>query len=302
MSLFRSLVRRYKEKYDLVGILFIGPPIIYLFLIIIYPLITIFPASFQEYVPSSQSFVFVGLKQFQRLFADKLFWLSIKTTFAFAGFTVILHLLLAWALALLLNTRWWPSWRVRNLFRAVLLFPWIFSPAACALLWGILYHPRGFLSYFSQQLLHTRIGFLSDPKVALWSVLLVNGWNWYPFYMIILLGGLQSIDRSLYESSEIDGANRFQSFFHITLPLMTPLMMMIVIIDFIGTFIVFDLVWIMTKGGPLRTTYLISFFLYEKGLMTYKLGYASAVSVFMALFLSAFVAVYLILYLRRSKV
>lgn len=301
MSLFRSLVRRYKERYDLTGLLFIGPPVVYLFLVIVYPLMTVFTTSVQEYIPLTQSFVFVGFKQFQRLFAEDFFWLSIRTTFVYAGSMVILHLLLAWALALLLNAKWWRNWRVRNGFRAGLLFPWIFSPAATALLWGILFHPRGLLSYLSQQLLHTRIGFLSDPKIALWSVLTVAAWNGYAFYMILLLGGLQSISPSLYEASEIDGAGRLRSFFHITLPLMIPLMTMLVIIDFITTFIAFDLIWIMTKGGPLRATYLVSFFLYQKGLMTSKFGYASAISVFMALFLSAFVGVYLILYLRRTR-
>lgn len=290
-----------KDKFDLRAILFIAPAAIFLFLIVIYPLFTILPLSFQEYVPQSHSFVFVGLKQYQRLFSDSLFWLSIKTTLIFTILTIILHLIIGWALALLLNAQW-RSIRVRSFFRGILIFPWIFSLPACALLWCILYHPRGLLSYLTQQLLHTRIVFLGDPRWAMYSVLLVNAWNRYALYMILLLGGLQSIPKSLYEVAEVDGANRIQSFLHITLPQMSSLMMIVIIIDFITTFIHFDLVWVMTKGGPLRSTYLISFFLYERGLLTYKLGYASALSVVIALFVSTFVVMYLIWYSRRGKI
>lgn len=287
-----------KDKFDTRGIFFIAPAVIFLFLIIIYPLFTILPLSFQEYIAQSHSFVFVGLKQYQRLLSDSLFWLSIKTTLIFTIVTLMLHLIVGWALALLLNAEW-PSVRMRNFFRGVLILPYIFSPPAAALLWGILYHPLGLLPYLTQQVLHTRIGFLSDPGVAMFSVLLANAWNFYPLYMILLLGGLQSIPKSIYDAAKVDGANWLQSFLHITLPQMRSLMMTIIIIDFITTFIHFDLVWIMTKGGPLRSTYLISFFLYEKGLVPFKFGYASAVSLIIALFISIFLFIYVIFYSKR---
>jgi len=290
-----------KDKFDFRVFFFIGPAIIFLILIIIYPLFMVLPCSFQEYSAQSHSFFFVGLKQYQRLFSDSLFWLSIKTTFIFTIITIILHLVVAWVIALLLNAEW-PSVRARNFFRGALILPYIFSPPAAALLWGILYHPLGLLSYLSRQLLHTRIGFLSDPKVAMFSVLLVNAWNCYPLYMILLLGGLQSILKSMYDAAKVDGANRLQLFLHITLPQMSSLIMTIIIIDFITTFIHFDLVWIMTKGGPLRSTYLISFFLYEKGLLPYKFGYASALSVIIALFISVFLFIYVVSYFKRWEI
>jgi multiple sugar transport system permease protein len=136
----------------------------------------------------------------------------------------------------------------------------------------------------------------------MFSVLFVNAWNYYPLYMMLLLGGLQAIPQTLYEAAKVDGANRVQSFWHITLPQMNTLIMTIVIIDFITTFIHFDLVWTMTKGGPLRSTYLISFFLYEKGLLTYKFGYASALSVVIALIIFTFLFGYIALYSRKGEV
>ncbi len=290
-----------KGRFDFRGLLFVGPALIFLFAIIIYPLLTIFPQSFQEYSSKSRSFVFVGLTQYQRLLSDELFWFSIKTTLIFTILTVILHLVFGWAVALLLNAKW-PNLRVRNFFRGMLILPWIFSAPASALLWRLLYHSQGLLVYLTQQVLHTRINFLSDPKWAMLSVLFVNAWNFYPLYMMLILGGLQAIPQSLYEAAKVDGANRVQSFWHITLPQLSSLMMTIVIIDFISTFIHFDLVWTMTKGGPLRSTYLISFFLYEKGLLTYKFGYASALSVIIAVIICTFLVGYIIVYARKGEV
>lgn len=291
----------FREKFDLRGLLFVGPALLFLFASIIYPLLTIFPQSFQEYSSQSRSFVFVGLTQYQRLLTDELFWFSIKTTLFFTIVTVILHLIVGWGVALLLNARW-PNFKVRNFFRGILILPWIFSAPASALLWRLLYHSQGLLVYLTQQIFHTRINFLSDPKWAIFSVLFVNAWNYYPLYMMLILGGLQAIPQSLYEATKVDGANRVQSFWHITLPQMNSLIMTIVIIDFITTFIHFDLVWTMTKGGPLRSTYLISFFLYEKGLLTYKFGYASALSVVIALIIFTFLFGYIALYSRKGEV
>ncbi len=294
------MVERYKDKFEWRGFFFIAPAIIFLFLMVIYPLFKVFQYSFQEYSPH-HSFVFVGLKQYQHLFFDKLFWISIKNTFLFTIGTIILDLALSWGIALLLNMKW-PNLKVRNFFRGALLFPFLFSAPAAALLWGILYQPLGFLNYIIEQISGTPISFLGDPKYALFSVLWVNVWKNFPLIMILILGGLQSIPKNLYEAAWIDGANRVQSFWHITLPQMRSLMMTIIVIDFATTFVHFDLVWTMTKGGPLRSTYLISFFLYQRGMQAFKFGYASAIGVITALIISACVGIYIFIYSKRVKV
>ena len=289
-----------RDKFDLRGLFFVGPALIFLFSTIIYPLLTIFPQSFQEYSSEMRSLVFVGLTQYQRLLTDKLFWFSIKTTLIFTIVTVLLHLIVGWAIALLLNAKW-PDLRVRNVFRGILILPWIFSATGIRLTMAssVSFSGVARVSY-AAGFSHTH-QFLSDPRWAMPSVLLVNAWNFYPLYMMLLLGGLQAIPQSLNEAARVDGASRLQAFWHITLPQMSSLMMTIVIIDFIATFIHFDLVWTMTKGGPLRSTYLISFFLYEKGLLTYKFGYASALSVIIALIICTFLIGYIILYARKEE-
>lgn len=294
-----SLWTRYKGRFDLRGFFYVGPAFVFLLLIVIFPLFKVFQYSFQEYF--DRSFVFTGLMNYQRLFSDELFWLSIKNTFIFTIGTIILHLVISWVMALLLNAKG-PSLKVRNFFRGALLFPFLFSAPAAALLWGILYQPLGYPNYIIEQLFGTTINFLGDPRYALFSVLLVNLWTSFPLYMILILGGLQSISKSMYEAARMDGADWFQSLWHITLPQMRTLMMTIIVIDFATTFIHFDLVWTMTKGGPLRSTYLISFFLYQRGMQAFKFGYASAVGVIIALIVSACVGPLVFFYSKRWEV
>jgi multiple sugar transport system permease protein len=293
------LLAESKNRFELRGFLFIAPAIIFLLVVVIYPLFKVFEYSFQEYTAQS-SFTFAGLNQYKRLFSDELFWISIKNTFLFTIGTIILDLSLSWGIALLLNVKW-PNTKTRNFFRGALLLPFLFSAPASALLWGILYQPLGFLNYIIEQLSGTTISFLGDTRYALLSVLWVNVWKNFPLIMILVLGGLQSIPRNLYEAAAIDGANPIQRFWHVTLPQMRSLMMTIILIDFATTFIHFDLVWTMTKGGPLRTTYLISFFLYQRGMKAFKFGYASAIGVVTALIISACVGAYLFIYSRRME-
>jgi len=293
------LVEKYKEKFEWRGIFFIAPAIIFLFLMVTYPLFKVFQYSFQEY-RIGHSFAFVGLRQYKNLFSDELFWISIKNTFIFTIGTIILDLALSWGIALLLNVKW-PNLKVRNFFRGALLLPFLFSAPAAALLWGVLYQPLGFLNYIIEQISGTTISFLGDSKYALFAVLWVNVWKNFPLIMILILGGLQSIPKNLYEAARIDGASRVQSFWHVTLPQMRSLMMTIIVIDFATTFIHFDLVWTMTKGGPLRSTYLISFFLYQRGMHAFKFGYASAIGVITALIISFCVGVYIFIYSKRVK-
>ncbi len=294
-----SLLTEYENKFELKGFLFIAPAIIFLLLIVIYPLFKVFEYSFHEYTAGS-SFVFAGLKQYQRLFSDELFWTSMKNTFIFTIGTIILDLAISWGIALLLNVKW-PDLKLRNFFRGALLLPFLFSAPASALLWGILYQPLGFLNYINEQIFGTAISFLGDARYALLSVLWVNVWKNFPLIMILILGGLQSIPRNMYEAARIDGANRFESFWYITLPRMRSLIMTIIVIDFATTFIHFDLVWTMTKGGPLRSTHLISFFLYQRGMRAFKFGYASAIGVVTALIISVCIGVYIILYSKRME-
>jgi multiple sugar transport system permease protein len=281
--------------------MFVLPAVVFLVCVVLYPLLQIFPWSLDTWSAETHSFVFVGLQEFRRLLAEPEFWHSIKITFFFTGLVVAGHLVIAWVLAEVLNSKLWPGHRLRNLVRSLLLLPWIFSVSAAALIWGALYHPIGYLSYYVSHLLGvSSVGFLSNPDLTLFSVVFVILWKFYPLYMLMILGGLESLPEEVYEAARVDGVSWRQSFFQITIPLMRSLTLTVVLIDFITTFIHFDLVWIMTKGGPVNSTYLVSFYLYERGLQTSSFGYASAIGVFVALLFGILMYAYIVAFYRRE--
>ena len=292
--------KKIRVRYDLKGLFFLAPALVFLALSIAFPLFRVFQRSFQEYSAEFGSFVSVDFDQYRKLFADPLFWTSLKNTFLFTGGSILLHLGISYPIALLLSLNW-PSKRTRNVFRGSLISPFLFSAPAAALLWGLLFRPLGPLNYLIESIFGTTVAFLGDTRWALISVLIVNGWKSFPLYMVLILGGLQSIPVSLYDAARVDGANWFQTVLKVTIPMMRSLTMTIVLIDFATTFIHFDLVWIMTKGGPMRSTYLMSFFLYEKGLKVFKLGYGSAVGVVVAVIMTFCIAAYLLIYSRGEE-
>lgn len=293
--------RRFRDRYDVEGIAFLSPALLLLLLSIAFPLFRVIQRSFQEYSAQAGGFQYVGLKQYQHLFSDPLFWISVRNTFIFTLGSIALHLGFAYPIALLLNTRW-PNTKIRNFFRGAFILPFLFSPPAAALLWGLLYRPLGPLNYGLSKFGVEPIAFLGDSNWALFSVMLVNSWVYFPLYMILILGGLQSIPKILYDAARVDGANWFQRFIYVTLPQMRTLVMTVILIDFATSFIHFDLVWTMTKGGPLRSTYLISFFLYQKGLRDFRLGYGSAVGVVIALIMAICISAYVFIAIRREEV
>jgi ABC-type sugar transport system permease subunit len=294
------MIERIRARYDLKGLLFLAPALVFLALSIAFPLFRVFQRSFQEFSAEIRSFVPVGLSQYGKLFGDPLFWTSLKNTFLFTAGSIILHLGISYPIALLLSANW-PSIRMRNIFRGSLISPFLFSAPAAALLWGLLFRPLGPLNFLIESIFGTTVAFLGDTRWALISVLLVNGWKSFPLYMVLILGGLQSIPVSLYDAARVDGANWVQTIVKVTIPMMRTLTMTIVLIDFATTFIHFDLVWTMTKGGPMRSTYLMSFFLYERGLKAFKLGYGSAVGVVVAVIMTFCIAAYLLIYSRGEE-
>ena len=292
--------KRFRDRYDVEGFVFLAPALLLLLLSIAFPLFRVIQRSFQEYSAQAGGFQYVGLKQYQHLFSDPLFWVSVRNTFIFTVGSIALHLGFSFPIALLLNAKW-PNVKLRNFFRGAFILPFLFSPPAAALLWGLLFRPLGPLNYGLSKLGVGQIAFLGDPNWALFSVMLVNSWVYFPLYMILILGGLQSIPKILYDAARVDGANWFQHFIYVTLPQMRTLVMTVILIDFATSFIHFDLVWTMTKGGPLRSTYLISFFLYQKGLRDFRLGYGSAVGVVIALIMAICISAYVFIAIRREE-
>jgi multiple sugar transport system permease protein len=225
---------------------------------------------------------------------DPWFWNSLKNISVFTATSVILHLLVGLVFALLLNERWF-SIPLRNFMRGVLILPWVFSTAASGLMWSLLYHPFGLLNYFVVGILGQPkpIEFLSTPAMAMASIIAVNTWKSYPFYMIIILGGLQVIPPELYEAAKVDGASAWQRFRYITLPQLRPVLIAISIIDIITTAGHVDLIKILTRGGPLRSTETVAYYIYNVALLDGNLGYGAAISTLMLIMLTILIVIYL---------
>jgi ABC-type sugar transport system permease subunit len=225
-----------------------------------------------------QPMVFRGLANYrQALFEDAMFWLALWHNVVFAVGTVVGKNVIAVVLAVLLNA----DFRGRTFFRTTLFMPVVMSFVVVGLLWGWIFNFQfGLLNNLlvSAGLENWRTDWLGDPKLALFSLIGVDVWKWYGFHMVIYLAGLQAIPAVLYEAAIIDGASSWQQFWRLTLPLLRPIVVVNVTLALMGAFNVFDLIYVMTQGGPANATNVVMIYAYLQGFKFYLMGYASAIS------------------------
>ncbi len=283
---------------NLAGYLHIAPALVFLALVIAVPIVSTVGLSFQEIDPRTKSAEFVGLANYVELARDRLFWWSFLNSLIFAVASTLGHAAVGIICALLLVARW-ATPAIRNLVRGLLILPWLFSLAAAGLIWGLLYQPTGPVNYLlmASGLIGQPIDFFGDPRLAIWSLIFINVWKAYPFYMVMILGALQSIPEELGEAAKIDGANGLQRFWHVTVPMLKPVLIASTAIDMITTVTTFDLVKIMTNGGPMRSTQTLAFYIWQAGFRDVNFGYGAAMSVVMLLTL----AIATLLYLRVAR-
>lgn len=298
----RSLRHKFRSDSSFTGYLFIAPAVIFLALMIAYPLLSTLRMSLFDVDFRSKTSTFVGLHFYGEVLTDSIFWSSLKNTVLYTFGSVVLHVLLGGGLALLLNERWAPM-QIRNVFRGLFIIPWLFSVAASALIWALLYQPVGPLNHLlvTFGVAQEPIDFLGNRNIALWALVFVNVWKYFPFHLIVILGNLQTIPLDLYEAAWVDGANRLRRFRHITLPMMRPSLVALIAIDIISTFGVFDIVKLMTNGGPYRSTQTVAYYLWQVGLRDVNFGFGSAISIIMLVFSAVITLTFLRLALPRDK-
>jgi multiple sugar transport system permease protein len=187
----------------------------------------------------------------------------------------------------------------KAVFRVVYILPWLFTIAVIAVIWRLLLDPAGVVNYVLQTLglLTEGVSWLGDPGTALWAVTFANIWSGYPFFMISLLAALQGISADLYEAAAVDGTNGFQRFAHVTLPQLRPVIISMAVLDLIWTSQQFALIWMMTGGGPLNATEVLSTFTYKQAFSEYEFATASAAAV-IVLLLTAVLAFF---YVRQQR-
>ncbi len=223
---------------------------------------------------------FIGLKNYAQLGKDPLFWNALGNNFTYAAITVVFTVIIALFLAVVIER---VIKRGKPVFRAVLFMPMIMPWVVVSMLWTWLYDPSiGLLNVALESIglgSFTQL-WLGDPNIALYSVSAVGIWKSFGFHMIIIIAGLQGIPKSLEEQSYIDGATPFQSFIHITLPLLRPILGIVITLTLIDAFRAFDAVFIMTQGGPGHySTDILSTYIYRLGFSYLEHGYGAAISI-----------------------
>jgi len=277
-----SFRRKRLDRNWLYGLLFILPTFGAYLLFSLIPTAAVFVLSLFRWDLVNEP-AFVGLDNFRQLFGDPLFLKSLRITFTYVLYNIPIQYLLSLLLVLALNR----SLRGIKAFRVVYLVPWVTTPVAVAIVWKWVLNPStGILNYVIERLGFDRVDWFSSA-MAMKSVLMVNVWQHTGFSTLIMLVGIQSIPKVYYESAQIDGAARFRSFRHITLPLLKPTLLFLLITGFIGSFQVFDTVYTMTSGGPGDSTSVFYFLIYKQAFHFLEMGYASAMSVVLFLILMA---------------
>lgn len=290
-SRFKNKIRPY---------LYLLPTIILMFLLLVIPIILVIGFSFFDNVIINKNPVFVGLENYVKVLTNKTFWVAVKNTLFFVIVSIIAHLLLGMLFANLLNTK---SLNPKTIafFRVIYTLPWMFTAAVIAILWKMMLNPNGIINYLLQisNLTNTHIEWLGSRDFALYTVTFINIWAGYPFYMISILAGLQGIATELYEASAIDGANLVEQFFHITMPQLKPILISLLMLDFVWTLQQFALIWMTTGGGPINATEMLSTFIYKQGFSKYQYSQASASAVIL-LIVCSIIAVFYVRHQRQE--
>ncbi len=272
-----------------VGFWYVAPYVVGLVLFTAFPFIASFYLSFTDYDLLSAP-KWVGLENYQKLFTrDRTFDKSLKVTLIYVFSTVPLKLTFALFIAVVLNYRL----RGINLFRTAYYVPSILGGSiAIAVLWRYIFAGNGLINMLITSLGGEPINWFGDPENALFTITLLRCWQ-FGSAMVIFLAALQSVDKSLYEAAGIDGAKPWQIFRHITLPLITPVIFFNLIMQTVQAFQEFNGPYIITEGGPLKSTYLLPLYIYDEAFKSFDMGYASAIawvlfSIIMVLTLIAF--------------
>lgn len=277
------LGRDQRNRMSRNGVLFILPATLYFLFVYYYPLFQSFLISFQDWHPG-RSPKWAGLKMYQRVLSDPLFWLSVKNTLYFALLSVPIIVGLSLITAILLDRV--VHKRIRDLLSTMYFMPLVMSMVAAALIWNWIYHPiYGLFNTILSFVGLPTFRWLNSPQEVIPSLVLINIWLRLGFAIVIFLSALQSLPGEYYEAAQIDGAGTFAAFRHITLPLLNPQIVFVTMVELIFAFRVFDQVYAATQGGPANSSRVIILHLYETAFRFHRMGEASAIAVIFFLFL-----------------
>jgi multiple sugar transport system permease protein len=260
--------------------LFLAPALILIGGFFFLPVVAAFVLSFTDFdiysIASLDNARFVGLRNYAQLLATPVFWKALGNTFYFALVGGPLTVAVSLGAALLVNA---PLVRWKTFFRTVYFVPFVTTLVAIAIVWRYLYHTRyGLFNYGLGRVGIGPIDWLGNPRWAMPAIILMAVWKNFGYNMLIFIAGLQSIPEELYEAARIDGAHALRRFWHITLPQLGPTLLFVSVITMIGYFQLFVEPYVMTAGGPLRSTTSVVLLMYEEGFRWWRMGFAAAIA------------------------
>ena len=275
------------------AVLFLAPCVIIISMVIFYPLVQVVSYSVHNthlMKPGEQAFV--GIDNFKLLLRDPIFKKAVVNTILFTGYSVLGGFLVGFGLALLLDEKI----PLRNVWRGAALIPWVVPGVITSLLFLYMFNGEvGVINYTLRTIgiIQDFIPWFGSTDHALWALVIANVWNQTPFFILMLLSGLQSRSEELMEAAKIDGAGMIGRFLHITLPHLSGIILITTCLMVVWNFNNFDLFWATTQGGPVNATMTLSVYTYRQAFLSFKMGYASAISVLWLIGLLAFSTIYI---------
>lgn len=268
---------RYCKKY--IPYLFLAPALILLLVFFFIPFFESFYISMLDYSNDIYKPLFVGFNNYISLFHSSLFWKTMWNTIIYLIVAVPLLVVLPLIIAIVINQKL----KFINFYRVSIYMPVVVSIVVAGIAWKWLYADSGILNYFVTLLGFEKIGWLTDTKYAMYSVIAVTVWKGLGYYMMIYLAALTSVPHDLYEAADIDGANTLQKHLAVTIPHLLPAIALVSIISSISAMKVFVEIYVMTQGGPLNSSMTVVYYIYQKAFENLDLGYASACGVVLML-------------------
>jgi multiple sugar transport system permease protein len=274
------------------------PSIILLIILVIYPLFLTLTYSLSDM--SLTSTRYLGWTAYNKLFGNKMLPLVFKNSIIWTILVVFFQLLLGLGSAIVLNKPFWG----RSLVRGIMILPWVMPGVVAGMVWRLIYDPQlGLLNHYlkSLGLIDQYLTWLSIPGSAIYAVIFSAIWKGFPFSMLMYLAGLQGVPAELYEAANIDGAGKWKQFFYVTLPSMQPIITITFLLTFIWTFNYFELIYVMTGGGPAESTHIFPTYVYDLAFKRFRFGDASRFAIFDFLFLLIFSLFYVWLSQRQKR-
>ncbi len=270
---------RLLENQRVLAVALLAPGVIILTIFIAYPFVMAIWFALTD-ISVGVAGKFVGIENFSKAWEDTIFQTAFRNTFFYTFWATVFKLSLGMWLALLLNRHF----KFKRLIRASMLLPFIIPTVLSTFAWRWMFDPT--FSVINWTLYHAgwitdRLPFLSNGDWAMWCAILVNTWRGMPFFAITLLAGLQTINPDLHEAAALDGANAWHRFWHVTWPLLLPVTLVVVVFSVIQTFSDFQLIYVLTGGGPANETHLVATYAYQIGVASGLLGQGAAISLFM---------------------